>query len=636
MIKLHSKLRSVASRPESCFPPARKAAGWHRAVAVLAAGILLALPGVSQTSSSASSSGEYSTFEISPFAGGQWFQLYQGSRVTSHLFAPGGVFGLHVNEDLWRYFGLEETFSNGFNNIRLQTYNDPAQFWFGAAVRNYTLTAGPVLYFTPRESKIRPFAYAGPGVTFFKPKLGQWQAVGGPAIGGIEMKYGPSLVYGLGLKFNVWRRLGFRVDVRDTYSQTPHFGLPSFPTTPGGLYIARGGTEHALSATLGVVFRFGAKEGAAPPPPTPAPTPAPAPAPSPAPAPAPRVEIRVGPISGAHDACPGDDVTLTANASGWPSDQTPTYQWAINGQNVSGATGSTFSVPTQGRQAGALRITVTVSAGGSSATSDPATVNIRPYAPPTVTLSANPTTIPAGGTSTLTSAARTSDCAGGAATIRYSASEGSVSGNTFNSNGVGFDMSNRSKPQSKVVHITATATDPKGGTGSATADVTVTLTAQAQRLDDIVYPANNSRVNNCAKRLLLEQLTPMLRDDPNAKVVLIGHRDTSERGAGLDRSRVLNAAAVISAGTGICPQLELSRVKVGWVGTNQSSPTRPSLCGTSTNVKERGGQTISASDTRAQFRRVEIWFVPGGAAMPAGVTANDAPEPAIKALGCPR
>ena len=596
----------------------------------------MALSGASQTSSSASSSGEYSTFEISPFAGGQWFQLYQGSRVTSHLFAPGGVFGLHVNEDLWRYFGLEETFSNGFNNIRLQTYNDPAQFWFGAAVRNYTLTAGPVLYFTPRESKIRPFAYAGPGVTFFKPKLGQWQAVGGPAIGGIEMKYGPSFVYGLGVKFNVWKHLGFRVDVRDTYSQTPHFGLPSFPTTPGGLYIARGGTEHALSATLGVVFRFGAKEGAAPPPPTPAPTPAPAPAPSPAPAPAPRVEIRVGPISGAHDACPGDDVTLTANASGWPSGQTPTYQWAINGQNVSGANGSTFSVPTQGRQAGALRVTVTVSAGGSSATSDPATVNIRPYAPPTVTLSANPTTIPAGGTSTLTSAARTSDCAGGAATIRYSASEGSVSGNTFNSNGVGFDMSNRSKPQSKVVHITATATDPKGGTGSATADVTVTLTAQAQRLDDIVYPANNSRVNNCAKRLLLEQLTPMLRDDPNAKVVLIGHRDTSERGAGLDRTRVLNAAAVISAGTGICPQLELSRVKVGWVGTNQSSPTRPSLCGTSTNVKERGGQTISASDTRAQFRRVEIWFVPGGAALPAGVTANDAPEPAIKALGCPR
>jgi len=627
MTKLRFKLRALASRI------GRSALGAKPALPILAAIVLVALPGFSQTSSS-SSGGDYSTFEISPFAGGQWFQLYQGSRVRVHQFAPGGVFGFHLNQDLWEHFGLEETFSNGYNNVRLQVYQDPNQFWFGAAVRNYTFTVGPVLYLTRRESKLRPFLYAGPGVTFFKPKLGAWQAVGGPAIGGIEMRYGPSLVYGLGVKYNAWRRLGFRVDVRDTYSQTPHFGLPSFTTTPAGLYIPSHGTEHALSATLGVVFRFGSKEAPAPPPPTPAP--APAAAPAPAPAPAPRAEIRMAPISGAHDACPGDDVTLTANASGWPSDQTPTYQWAINGQPVSGANGSTFSVPTQGRQAGALRITVTVSAGGSSATSDPATVNIRPYAPPTVQLSANPTTIPAGGTATLNGTARTSDCAGGQATIRYSASEGTVTGNTFNSNGVSFDMSNRSKPQSKVVHLTATATDPKGGTGTATTDVTVTLTAQAQRLDDIVYPANSARVNNCAKRLLLEQLTPMLRDDPNAKVVFIGHRDASERGANLDRTRVLNAAAVISAGSGICPQLELSRVKVAYVGTNQSSATRPSLCGTSTNVKERGGQSISGSDTRAQFRRVEIWFVPGGAEMPAGVSATDAPEPQIKALGCPR
>ena len=94
----------------------------------------------------------------------------------------------------------------------------------------------------------------------------------------------------------------------------------------------------------------------------------------------------------------------------------------------------------------------------------------------------------------------------------------------------------------------------------------------ARRLDDIVYPANSSRVNNCAKRLLLEELTPLLRDDPNAKLILIGHRDPSERGrnaANLDQERVLNAAAVLSAGTGICPQLDLRRVQGAWVGVDQ-------------------------------------------------------------------
>jgi outer membrane protein OmpA-like peptidoglycan-associated protein len=190
------------------------------------------------------------------------------------------------------------------------------------------------------------------------------------------------------------------------------------------------------------------------------------------------------------------------------------------------------------------------------------------------------------------------------------------------------------------VTLTATATDQKGGTGSANANVTVTLQPVARRLDDIVYPLDSSRVNNCAKRLLLEQLTPMLRDDPNAKVVLIGHRDIHEKGKAaskLDTQRVLNAAAVLSAGTGICPQLELSRISMAAVGTDQSSPTKASFCGTSTDVKEKSGQIVKASDKNAPFRRVEIWFVPGGADMPAGIPATQSlPASDVTKLGCPK
>jgi outer membrane protein OmpA-like peptidoglycan-associated protein len=224
-------------------------------------------------------------------------------------------------------------------------------------------------------------------------------------------------------------------------------------------------------------------------------------------------------------------------------------------------------------------------------------------------------------------------------TVVYTASEGTVSGNTYDSSSVAFDMSNRLKQQTKVVHLTATASDPRGGTGVGMTDVTVTLSPEARRLDDIIFPANSARVNNCAKRLLMEQLTPMLRDDPNATVILIGHRDEKEKGkaaAKLDRVRALNAAAVLSAGVGICPMLELSRVKVNWVGTDQASATRPLFCGASTDVKERSGQTVKSSDTRAQFRRVEVWIVPGGAAMPAGVNVQDVPAAEVKKLGCPK
>ena len=362
------------------------------------------------------------------------------------------------------------------------------------------------------------------------------------------------------------------------------------------------------------------------------------PAPAPPPPPAPKANVQVGPITGARDVCAGDDVRLTVTASGWLPDQTPSYQWIVNGNPVAGATGSSFNVPTSD---GATKtVTVRVSAGDSSATSNPVTVNINPLAPPTIQFTISPSTVPYGTRINLAANANGSSC-GGPVTIRYSGQ--GVSGNVFDSTALTFDMSNRLKQQSQTVTITATATDQKNQTASATAPVTVTLTTQAKRLDDIVFPLNSSRVNNCAKRLLLEELTPMLRADPDAKVVLIGHRDNSERvvkgktPVQVDEARVLNSAAVLSAGKGICPSLDLSRIQVNWLGTDQASETHPALCGTSTNIKERGGQSVKESDKRAEYRRVEIWFIPGGADMPSNLTGlQPAPASAIQAKGCPR
>jgi hypothetical protein len=78
-------------------------------------------------------------------------------------------------------------------------------------------------------------------------------------------------------------------------------------------------------------------------------------------------------------------------------------------------------------------------------------------------------------------------------------------------------------------------------------------------------------------------------------------------------------------------------VKVNWVGTDQTSATRPLFCGTSTDLRERSGQAVKATDARAQFRRVEVWIVPGGAAMPAGISGlQDVPAADVKKLGCPK
>ena len=292
-------------------------------------------------------------------------------------------------------------------------------------------------------------------------------------------------------------------------------------------------------------------------------------------------------------------------------------------------------VPTA-RGSGVRVIKVKVTAGELSKMSDPVSVTVKKIGMPTVTLSVNPQVIYYGEKAPLTSSAAADECAQPPA-VEYTASEGAIAGMVFDSTPMQFDMANRTKVQTRVVQLTAKVTDKIGQTAVAPATITVILAPQPRRLDDLVFSKNNDRVNNCGKRLLLEELTPMLRSDPEAKVILIGHRDGDEKKAGLDEQRVLNAAAVLSAGTGICPQLDLSRILVNSVGTDQGSVVRPALCGTSTNIRERAGQGVSESDKRAPYRRVEVWIVPGGAPMPAGMTGLKAvPAGAVQAKGCPK
>ncbi len=52
------------------------------------------------------------------------------------------------------------------------------------------------------------------------------------------------------------------------------------------------------------------------------------------------------------------------------------------------------------------------------------------------------------------------------------------------------------------------------------------------------------------------------------------------------------------------------------------------------SVKERAGQ--AATDQRAQFRRVEVWFIPSGADRPNVPGLMPAPVKEIQAKGCPR
>jgi outer membrane protein OmpA-like peptidoglycan-associated protein len=600
----------------------------------IAAALVIASPAMAQNTASTSGNaaktmeeGGYSRWNFSESFGWQWFQFAQGGHIRPLTLDSGFYLRFAFTQDFSKYVSVEEAL--GFGNNRAEFIPFGVGNTRGLLqTRNYHVEALGVLHFTPRDARIRPFVVLGPGAVWFQPSQRKNFGQTGPAAlifpPTLETKLEPALVYGLGIKYNINRRYGLRADLRGNWAPQPHFGIANpAPLTTGAIYIPQHGTVSALQLTVGVVFRFGWHE---PPPP-----------PVVAVVEPPKVVVpalTISSISGGKDVCPGDNLPLTVTASGGPSGGNMTWQWYVNDQPAPGATSSSFVVPTADGS-GSRTIKVMVTAGDMNKTSETVSIRIKTAAAPTVRFSVSPTTIAYGDKLPLSAQTTGSECSD-PVTVRYTASEGAISGNTYDSSGVSFDMNNRVKQQSKSVTLTATATDRLGKSATANATVSVTLTPQAKRLDDIVFQSMSSRVNNCGKRILLEQLTPMLRDDPNAKVILIGHRDNSERASSkVDEKRVLNAAAILSAGSGICPSLDLSRILVNYAGTDQTAETRPALCGSS--VTERSGQAVKDSDKRAQFRRVEIWIVPGGADMPAGTSGfQAAPDKQTKALKCPR
>jgi len=597
-------------------------------LAVLAA----AGPARPQTPASANAvknpEGGYSLVDLSGFFGDQWYQIYQGSggNGNQQYFLARPVFGTRLTENFSRYVSLEEGYTVGFNKYAIRPAGSGG--YLGINSTNGLASLVGIFNFTPRDRKFRPYVLVGPGAITYRANRSYQTPTDVQVIYPQAWKTQTyaALVYGLGAKINLTKKFAIGYDLRGVYSsKTAGFGLPSIPNGTGSLFVDHSHGESSLQFEVSAIFRFGWRE----PPPPPAPPPPPPP-------PAPEVVLGVSIQGAPASACPGDNVPLRATATGIPAGQTAMYTWSVNGTAVPGANGDTFSLPTA-NASGNQSVTVTVAASGAMATSSPVSVPIGALAPPTITFTVSPSTITYGDKLPLNAMANASSC-GMPVSVAYAASEGSVAGNTFDSTGVSFDLNNRLKQQSKTVTLTATATDAKNQMASATAPVTINLVPEARRLDDIVFQPRSSRVNNCGKRLLIDVLTPILRNDPDAKVILIGHRDMNEPPAlHVDEQRTLNAAAVLSAGTGICPSLDLSRVLVKWVGDDQASMTRPALCGSSTDVKERRGQAVSESDTRAQYRRVEVWVVPGGAAMPADITGlMPAPEKEVKAKGCPK
>jgi hypothetical protein len=347
--------------------------------------------------------------------------------------------------------------------------------------------------------------------------------------------------------------------------------------------------------------------------------------------PCPSLQAKASVSADRTTVCPGEPVHLTATVD--PADAT--YRWTADGQSGSD---KTFTFDTTNSPAGPHTVTLTVSAPGYDSATGSVTVNVQAAGIPSGTLTANPPEIWLGDKSALSFNGNAGLCATSVQVTGYSVSEGSVSDSTYDSTSVQLASAACSE-QRKEVKVTASLRNDRGATG--TADTTIVVKRKqvplpAVHVADIVFARNSARVNNCGKRILLEELKTYRDGDPTGKVLLVGPIDKGElKKLHLDEKRALNAAAVLTAATGICSNFNVSQVLVQSVGEDQSGELKAHFCESS--VTERASDRINARDKRAEYRRVEVWWIPTCTEVPASAAgAKDAGSAGVAAIGCPK
>ena len=340
-------------------------------------------------------------------------------------------------------------------------------------------------------------------------------------------------------------------------------------------------------------------------------------------APCPKQDLSMNVSATNRELCPGDSTPLVANVSGNTSPVNVT--WTVNGQPMGQSQDFTFSA--SGRDPGTYTIAATAQGDIYNPATAETTVTVLEYRPPSGSVTANPARVEVGERSSL-SASFSGQCGGPIGAPNFEASEGSIVGDQFDSSTVRFDPASNS-PQSKTISITAKASDNRNvGTATTNIEVTKPAVVAPVRLPDVLFDMNSARVNNCGQRILLEQLRAYSERDPGGTVVIVGHQSSDERSANLAQQRAMNAAAVITAGSGVCLSIPQSQVQISAPGVDQNGvPFESGFC--------RG--SVKAGSTAAELRRVEVWFVPTGGQIPTTAgTTQAASAMAVSSLGCPK
>ena len=300
-------------------------------------------------------------------------------------------------------------------------------------------------------------------------------------------------------------------------------------------------------------------------------------------------------------AYPGDPITVTGTATNLNPKKTATYSWTgsegvkVTGDNTTGA------VDTSGLAPGNYTVTGHVSEGQKVGLFADCTANftIKQYDPPTVSCSANPTTVQPGGTSTITAQGVSPQNRPLTYTFSASAAQISGTGNTAT-------LSTTGAPAGSIT-ITCNVQDDKGQTATSTTSVNVEApppppAPKTKTLCSINFDRDKrrpARVDNEAKACL-DDVALNLQQQTDATAVVVGEAASDEKHADtLAAQRAVNTKAYLVTEKGI----DASRISVR-TGTQGNKEVENYLVpsGATFNNDVQGTTAVDESTVKVQSR----------------------------------
>lgn len=433
------------------------------------------------------------TPKVDIFAGYQW--LNPGATVpvpnSSNSFKlpdiPQGL-GVSGAYNFNKYWALEADYGGNFNKFGNES----------------TASIGP------------RFMVRSEGVNFFLHTLIGLNRFTSDSLGSDD---GLGAILGGGIDLHVVKHLDFRLFEADYVMGRHNYARFASPLNPD----LRRPTFNGVRLRTGLVFNFGLPSGVPP-----------------------AASCSVQP----SEVMVGEPITATATGSNFNPKHTLTYTWSSNGGKVTGKD-NTATIDTNEVAGGSYTVTAhitdpKVKKGGEATCTANFTVKEPPKNPPTMSCSANPTSLQAGASSTITCDCKSPDNVS-VSIGNWTSSAGSISGsgNTATLNTTGASPG--------PITVNATCTDSRGLNVSASTQVTVETPPppppQASQLSSCDFPNTKKpwRVDNTCKAVL-DDVAQRLQHDPDAKLVIVGNAEPTEKRKDLAAERAVDAKAYLSGG----------------------------------------------------------------------------------------